>query len=250
MVSAGETEAAAAIGVFRYPHDVLGRLVRDQLAHGGIASVGIILAAHRARRRYIRENRGDAFHPGAEAHVEIPFIVRRKRLHAACDGVYGQCFEIPIPVWIHGPIDFESAANPIEPLRLTFFLGRLDRVVERTQTRPSFDLATQRREVLATEGRVFRPAIAIDHDRIGVFEDGIIVHCLPVDLLGRPTAVVNEDFDPGKPCEAFLKQQTTGAMLVRTGAVAGLARNEHDFLIGRQGAERPHADRYQGEGLE
>ena len=88
-VGAGESEAAAAVGPFDGPGEHL-------VAALGVDDV-LVRAARRGRHALPGlvvglgdEERGDAFHLGAEAHVEVPLVADGERLDAAGDRVLGQ----------------------------------------------------------------------------------------------------------------------------------------------------------------
>ena len=100
-MATGKAEAAAAIRAFKGPGHMLRIAGCHALAHMGIAAVGAITALHGFGRGPIRQNRRHAFHVLGKTHVEVPFVIGLKRLHAIGDLVLGQFLEVGDPVRVH-----------------------------------------------------------------------------------------------------------------------------------------------------
>ena len=88
VVSAGEAEAAATVGPFGRPGNVLRNAVRHFFAHVGITGAHAV-RKFQADRRNRAQDRGDGFHAVLEAHVEIPFVVRGEGADAVGDRMDG-----------------------------------------------------------------------------------------------------------------------------------------------------------------
>ena len=184
-----------------------------------------VLAARRVGRRHRGENRRHSLHPLAKAQVEIPFVPDLERLHAARDGVVGQFLEIGVPMRIHRPVDFKSAADPVEEFFFTAFFRWLRSVMEADESDALVHQAAHRLQVVGLQQRVSAAAVGVDDHRGGAVERGV--------RIVRPAVGVDHRRDPRPVIQARLQQQAARAMLVFAGAVAGPTRDEHNFLVGR-----------------
>ncbi len=73
-VSAGETEATAAVGALVSSSNVLDLAILNGPAHMRISRVMAVATTHRVLGRMCGKNRRDAFHVLLEAHVKVPLV--------------------------------------------------------------------------------------------------------------------------------------------------------------------------------
>ena len=149
---------------------MLRHLVLHFLAHGGIAAVRAVGAAHRALGCDGGEDGRHALHALAEAHVEIPFVIRAKRIHAARDRVRGQRLEARIPVRIHAPVFLEISAEPVREFGPTLFLLHLHRVVQAHEAAAALHLLAELRKVIRRRCGMSPAAVGINHHRVRLRE--------------------------------------------------------------------------------
>src|ERR1051326_8121322 len=195
-VRAGEAKAASAVGTLGGPGDVLKLAAFDGFADLGIALVRTIAAAHCAFGRNGRENRRHVFHSVAEAHVEIPLVSDREWCNAIGDGMFGEHFEIGVPVRVYGAIDFETAANPIEKFFLAFFNRGLSRVMDAAQADAFLHQSAELFKMLILQRWMSGAAIGVDDNAIRAVERaGVLGPAVAIDDGGNALDLV-EAFPP------------------------------------------------------
>jgi len=87
-MSAGEAEAASAVGAFAGPGNVLNFAAFYRFADVWVSLMLAVGAAHGTFGWDGRENGTDALHAVAEAHVEVPFVPDCEWLNAVGDGMF------------------------------------------------------------------------------------------------------------------------------------------------------------------
>ena len=169
------------------------------------------------------EEGGDPLHGLRKAQMKIPLVAQLERLYTAGDGVSGERGELRVPVGINGPVNLESAADPLDELGLAFTERRLDRVVKQPEARAAAEDFAEDGETVFLQGDVPRAAIGKNDDGIDLGERGRIL---------GPAIEGHFGADALDGCEAFLEQQDARIMFVLPGPVAGWSGDEQDFFIG------------------
>ena len=218
-MSAGETEAASALGALVGPRGGLRLFRRDGLAHGRIARAAAIPADAGFRRNGGEDGR-ELARGVVETHVVIPLVLRAERFHAVADRVLRQFRVVGRPVGIHRPVHLEESAHPLQRLRPAFFLRVFHREMHAHEPRAALHLFLGLRQVIALEHRV--PARAV-----GVKKNGIRLRQL---LRRRPRGAEIEFGDDLRRAlrETFGEKLHAGVVLMLAGPVRGTAREQQD----------------------
>src|SRR5512133_2801614 len=95
----------------------------------------------------------------------------------------GQRPDIRIPAWVDRPVQFETAADPIQELFLSLFFGRFHGVMEANQSYSFVHEAADRLQTVSLKERVPAAAVAVENHRGGAGE------CLL--RIGRPAVQVD-----------------------------------------------------------
>ncbi len=170
-----------------------------------------------------REDRRYAFHLGPKPHVVVPFVVDLERLDAIGNRVLGQLAEIAIPVRIDRPIGFEVAADPIQEASPRRPLRDFDGVVNTNNTDAFFG---QGIDLLQVGQLTMWPPPPSQY---------VTMQSAPSKAFSSvsPTVLNHGRFDVRHAgMQRVGKQHATGIVLVRSITMAGLAGDEHNFLLG------------------
>ena len=95
-----------------------------------------------------------------------------------------QLLELGLPRGIDRPVLFVRTADPVEKLGLSFVIGRFDRVMNTAEADSTLDQLSDEFHVITDQCGMLFLAVAINDNRIGVFQRCIVIDCLAVDLLG------------------------------------------------------------------
>ena len=171
-VTSSESEPAAAIFVFRYPHYVL----KIASSNGGTGVWGgvvvMVFFGNYIEWRNGGKDRGDAFHIFAETHVEVPLVVNAERVDTIGNGVIGERFEVWSPMRIDGFIELVVAAHPAKESVARFAVDRFDSIVEATYPY-AFGLQGVDSPYMVVR-YVALSAVAIDNNGIDSFEKFLV----------------------------------------------------------------------------
>ena len=238
-MASSEAKATTAIRALGSPGDVLRLLRGNFLADRRIAFMGTILAAGGGGWRHGGKNGGHILHTFTEVHVEVPLIVGGKGLHPARHRMLGQGDEIRIPMGVHAPVHLKGATDPFDPLVATLFLGGFGGVMHAHQSATTLHFLAQIGQVSALQSRMPATAIGVNQNgvRLVQFLDG-----WPVGI----QVMLHLHLARCALFEAFLEQQHTGVVLVFAVAVAGLAGDQDDELLGTVGKGRRSGERERG----
>jgi hypothetical protein len=133
-VKAREAIAAAAIGPFVGPGEMLGLLVLDRLPDVGVSAPlrgGVIVGFQGAARRDCREDRCYSLQPLSKPHVVVPLVRENERFHSASSRMARVDGQFRLPPWIHRPEWLEVAAKPVEIVVSLFALLDLEALMDR-----------------------------------------------------------------------------------------------------------------------
>jgi hypothetical protein len=224
-------------GPLRRPRHVLRLAAFHRRAHGRITAVRAVGPLHRFGRRHRRQNRRHAFHAVAKSHVEIPFVAKFERLHAARDRVFRQRLEVRLPKRIDRPVLFKTPARPVHEFLLPAFLGRLNGVMNQREADAPVHQLAEGLQPVAWQERMPAAAVAVKHHRAGVAKRRGGIRRPAVGMHLRP--------HPRQFVETFLEQQAAGAMFVVARPVTGRAGDEDNFFISGQRPQREQRERGQ-----
>ena len=224
-VTAGESESTATVLVFRNPHHMLEVAASNGCAGIGRGIVMVVLFGNYIEWRNGGEDRRDALHALAEAHIEIPLVVDAERFDSVGDGVVGKGLEPGGPVRIDGFVELVVAAHPAKEGVTRFAVDSFDSVVEATYPYAFGLKGVDGSDVVV--GYVSIAAVAIDDHGVDAFEEL---------LVGRPARVFFIIVDGSADIESalvehFSKEQRSGVVLMGIVAVAFLSGYEKNVCL-------------------
>ena len=169
-VAARETETTATIGAFDRPHHRFRFSLRRLDMWIRSFGVNVRAVAHGICRRGDK-NILHAGLPFAEAHIEIPFILRLEGLHAARDRMHRKALVVCVPNRIARKTVFVVSADPVLPLRAALVGQHFDGIMRHADAHAFFHQRTQHPESVWLHAGMITPAVGINKYRISPLED-------------------------------------------------------------------------------